>query len=156
MPASLWHLGTCDNFHIICQNGHNYPGLPMVIEVSQAQQWEVRITGSLVRGWFLDTTLVAVSVFPFFFLHSIEWDLTDCASSVCLWYCTNNVWLNVEMLFYNICRNYQNEIRSLHIFTCWHIMSLNVRRKVFNVLKTECEVFTLSQQYVLLNEMAIT
>lgn len=35
MPTSLWHLGTCDPFHIICLNGHNYPGLPMIIEVTQ-------------------------------------------------------------------------------------------------------------------------
>lgn len=43
MPTSLWHLGTCDPFHIICLNGHNYPGLPMIIEVTQEQQHEVTI-----------------------------------------------------------------------------------------------------------------
>lgn len=33
MSTSLWHLGTCDPFHIICLNGHNYTGPPMIIEV---------------------------------------------------------------------------------------------------------------------------
>lgn len=39
MPARLWHLETCDPFNKCCLNGHNHPGPPLVIEVSQAQQW---------------------------------------------------------------------------------------------------------------------
>lgn len=50
MPASLWHLGTCDPFHIISLNGRNYTGTQMVIEVSWTKQHEVRITGSLVMS----------------------------------------------------------------------------------------------------------
>lgn len=61
MPASLWHLGMCDPFHIICLNAHNDPGLPMVIEVILEQRCEVRITGSLVRGWILAATLAGCS-----------------------------------------------------------------------------------------------
>lgn len=96
MPTSLWHLGTCDPFHIICLNGHNYPGPPMIIEVSEEQQHEVRITGSLVRGWISDATLLASRCSCFTILLNAILLTVTYILIVCL---INNVWLNVKILF---------------------------------------------------------
>lgn len=96
MPTSLWHLGTCDPFHIICPNGHNYPGPPMIIEVSEEQQHEVRITGSLVRGWISDATLLASRCSCFTILLNAILLTVTYILIVCL---INNVWLNVKILF---------------------------------------------------------
>lgn len=157
MPTSLWHLATCDPFHIICLNGHNYPGLPMVIEVSQEQQCEVRITCSLGRGWVLDATLASRCLCFSISSHFNEILLTVHS------HCTNNVWLNVKMLFYMLawcCTAFVDRFSAFHccchlsklpkwnankifcvehIFTCCHIMNQNVRldsANVFNVLQT--------------------
>lgn len=109
----------CDPFHIICLNAHNDPGPPMVIEVIWEQRCEVRITGSLVRGWILAATLAGCSSCFNISFHEILLTVQILIVHLML-HLTHIVWM--ERCYSVSCHNLVHLCRPLSIANVIHSM----------------------------------